>query len=140
MKIYLGFTENNTEMAQRLQTTFSNVSIELLEPKDAVYLGTEVAECVMKDPESVGVILEDYGYEAFASANKNHGVICAQLSDEHSARMTKDHNNTRIAVIGTQISGPELIMNMFEKFVTSTYSGGRHQIRIDMLDRLVGEK
>lgn len=83
------------------------------------------------------IIIDDFGSSSFMVASKFKNCIVAQLEDEHSARMTRDHNNTNIICIGTYNVGFGLSYNIVKKFIKSEYSGGRHQVRIDMLDKLL---
>ncbi|MGL5043007.1 MAG: RpiB/LacA/LacB family sugar-phosphate isomerase [Culicoidibacterales bacterium] len=83
-----------------------------------------------------GIIIDDYGIAGFQVANKVPGMICALVSDEHSARMTRDHNNTQIVTLGGKVLGDELLIEIVKAFVSATYAGGRHQIRVDMLTKL----
>jgi galactose-6-phosphate isomerase len=50
--------------------------------------------------------------------------------------MTRDHNNTSIITMGSKVTSLEIGKRISEKFVSSEYSGGRHQIRVDMLNKM----
>ena len=60
----------------------------------------------------------------------------AIVSDEHSAMMTIRHNSTRIITLGAAILGEELANACAEAYLKSDYDAGRHQVRIDMLNKL----
>ena len=83
-----------------------------------------------------GIILDDYGTAPFMICSKHSGIVCAQASDEHSAKMTRDHNNTSIITIGYEITGEALAKSICGVFAESDYSGGRHQVRVDMLNKM----
>jgi galactose-6-phosphate isomerase len=70
------------------------------------------------------------------SATKIKGMIAAEVSDERSAYMTRAHNNTRIITVGSEIVGPGVAKNIAKGFVEGDYDGGRHQIRVDMLNKM----
>lgn len=95
-----------------------------------------VSEEVLKEEDNFGIVIDEYGAGSFMVANKIKGIICAEVSDEHSAHMTKEHNNTKIISLGSGIIGKTLAENIVMNFLNNEYSGGRHQIRIDMLNRL----
>ena len=44
--------------------------------------------------------------------------------------------NARMITIGSDIVGPGLAQNIAKEFLESHYDGGRHQIRVDMLNRM----
>lgn len=95
-----------------------------------------VADAILSNEGDRGIIIDEYGIGSFNIATKHKGIICAQVSDEHSAKMTRDHNNTSIITLGSKVTSYEIGKRIAEKFVLSEYSGGRHQIRIDMLNKM----
>lgn len=64
------------------------------------------------------------------------GMIAANVSDERTAYMTRSHNNSRIITMGYKIVGEELAKNISKEFVLGKYDAGRHQIRVDMLNKM----
>lgn len=84
------------------------------------------------------IVIDDYGIFPFMMTTKYEGIICAQLSDEHSALMTRDHNNSNVISLGAEVVGPAVIKSIVHRFITHKYAGGRHQIRIDMLNSMGG--
>ena len=91
---------------------------------------------ILKNEIEKGVILDDYGSLPFMICSKHKGIVCAQVGDEHSAKMTRDHNNTTIITIGAEITGKELAKSICDVFMKSNYSGGRHQVRVDMMNKM----
>ncbi|HEV9358139.1 TPA: RpiB/LacA/LacB family sugar-phosphate isomerase [Streptococcus pneumoniae] len=63
-------------------------------------------------------------------------AVAAEVSDERSAYMTRGHNNSRMITMGAQLVGDELAKNIAKGFVNGKYDGGRHQIRVDMLNKM----
>lgn len=96
-----------------------------------------VTNGLKKGEGELGILFDAYGAGSFISANKVKGIIAAEISDEHSAKMTRDHNNTSIISIGAEIVGPSLTKTCVKEFLQSKYSGGRHQIRVDMLNKMM---
>lgn len=70
------------------------------------------------------------------TACKYKGIICAEVSDEHSAKMTREHNNASMITMGSGIVGKRLAESIVDAFIKGEYSGGRHQIRVDMLNKM----
>ena len=50
--------------------------------------------------------------------------------------MTRRHNNARIISLGSELVGEGLAKSITKAFVESDYDGGRHQIRVDMLNAM----
>lgn len=95
-----------------------------------------VAEAILNNEGDKGIVIDEYGTGSFNVCTKHKGIICAQVEDEHSAKMTRDHNNTSIIAIGSKVTSIEIAKKIAENFILSNYSGGRHQIRIDMLNKM----
>lgn len=38
--------------------------------------------------------------------------------------------------IGSEIVGEQLAINIVQEFINAKYDGGRHQIRVDMLNKM----
>lgn len=81
-------------------------------------------------------MIDAYGAGPFMVATKIKGMIAAEVSDERSAYMTRAHNNARIITVGSEIVGPGVAKNIAKGFVEGDYDGGRHQIRVDMLNKM----
>ncbi|MCD3406321.1 galactose-6-phosphate isomerase subunit LacA, partial [Streptococcus equi subsp. zooepidemicus] len=85
---------------------------------------------------NLGIMVDAYGAGPFMVATKLKGMIAAEVSDERSAYMTRGHNNARMITLGARIVGEELAKNIAKAFVVGSYDGGRHQIRVDMLNKM----
>lgn len=95
-----------------------------------------VAKAVNEAEGRLGIMVDACGAGPFMVATKLKGMVAAEVSDERSAYMTRGHNNARMITIGAEIVGPELAKNIVKGFVTGPYDGGRHQIRVDMLNKM----
>ncbi|MGT2959080.1 galactose-6-phosphate isomerase subunit LacA [Streptococcus bovimastitidis] len=104
--------------------------------KDFVDNTLAVANEVTESDENLGIMIDAYGAGPFMVATKIKGMVAAEVSDERSAYMTRGHNNARMITIGSEIVGQLLAKNIAKGFVTGKYDGGRHQIRVDMLNKM----
>ena len=104
--------------------------------KDFVDTTLAVAKEVQKNEENLGIMIDAYGAGSFMVATKVKGMVAAEVSDERSAYMTRGHNNSRMITMGSEIVGTGLAKNIVKGFVFGTYDGGRHQIRVDMLNNM----
>ena len=106
------------------------------EGQDFVDVTLAVAAEVNKQEENLGIVIDAYGAGPFMVATKIKGMVAAEVSDERSAYMTRGHNNSRMITIGSEIVGEGLAKNIAKGFVNGKYAGGRHQIRVDMLNKM----
>jgi len=106
------------------------------EGQDFVDVTLAVAAEVNKQEENLGIVIDAYGAGPFMVATKIKGMVAAEVSDERSAYMTRGHNNSRMITMGAEIVGEGLAKNITKGFVNGKYDGGRHQIRVDMLNKM----
>ena len=106
------------------------------EGQDFVDVTLAVAAEVNKQEENLGIVIDAYGAGPFMVATKIKGMVAAEVSDERSAYMTRGHNNSRMITMGADIVGEGLAKNIAKGFVNGKYDGGRHQIRVDMLNKM----
>lgn len=104
--------------------------------QDFVDVTLAVSSEVNKDEQNLGIVIDAYGAGPFMVATKVKGMVAAEVSDERSAYMTRGHNNSRMIMVGAEIVGDELAKNIAKGFVNGKYDGGRHQIRVDMLNKM----
>lgn len=104
--------------------------------QDFVDVTLAVASEVNKEEQNLGIVIDAYGAGPFMVATKIKGMVAAEVSDERSAYMTRGHNNSRMITVGAEIVGDELAKNIAKGFVNGKYDGGRHQIRVDMLNKM----
>lgn len=121
--------EDLTEEGFDLVDSSNAVSEKLLEVDGILTTGSDNA--------SVGIVLDRYGAGSYMACSKHKGMVAAEVSDERSALMTKRHNGARILVIGSGIVGEDLAKSCLRNFLSHVYDGGRHQIRIDMLNKML---
>jgi galactose-6-phosphate isomerase len=103
---------------------------------DFVDASLAVVHEVYQSDDRFGIIIDAYGAGPFMTACRIKGVVAAEVSDERTAYMTRSHNNARILTIGAKITGEELAKNIVHGFAEGSYAGGRHQIRVDMLNAM----
>ncbi len=139
MKVILGSDVDANELKNYIKNYLLENGYEVIdksENKDFVETTYAVAQNVLADNDSLGIVFDAYGAGSFMVATKIKGMVAAQVSDERSAYMTRGHNNSRIITIGSKIVGTEVAKNIVKGFLTAGYDGGRHQIRVDMLNKM----
>lgn len=95
-----------------------------------------IAKEVQKNDDNLGIAIDAFGVGSFMTATKIKGMIAAEVLDERSAYMTRGHNNSKMITMGSEIVGDTLAKNVVKGFVNGHYDGGRHQIRVDMLNKM----
>lgn len=95
-----------------------------------------VAHDLLEHPDSLGFAFDLFGDGSYMAACKVKGMVACECSDERSAFMTRQHNNARLITMGSAVVGSEIARGIVREFLSEPYAGGRHQIRVDMLNKM----
>ena len=140
MAIVVGADLKGTRLKDVVKNFLVEEGVEVIDVtkdgQDFVDVTLAVASEVNKDEQNLGIVIDAYGAGPFMVATKIKGMVAAEVSDERSAYMTRGHNNSRMITVGAEIVGDELAKNIAKGFVNGKYDGGRHQIRVDMLNKM----
>ena len=142
MTIYVGCDKKGEQLKDAIVMYLKQLQIDVVdlcetEVTDFYDASIKVVKEVLKNVnENKGIIIDEFGAGPFMVADKFKYIICAQLNDEHSAKMTRDHNNANVITMGGGIIGRDVACRIAQRFAVAKYSGGRHQIRVDMLNKM----
>ena len=96
-----------------------------------------VAKEVQKAPDTVfGILICGTGIGMSMCANKFNGVRAAVCGDTYSAKMTRRHNDANVLCLGARVIGSCLATDILDAFLENEYEGGRHAIRVAMMDEI----
>ena len=141
MKVLIGSDKKGSDLKEHLKIYLQNKGYEVIDKTedevDLVDSADRVCKGILNNEGERGILIDEYGAGSFMAANKHKGIICAEVSDEHSAYMTRSHNNTSIIAMGSGIVGTKLAEALADSYLSSEYAGGRHQIRVDMLNKML---
>ncbi len=141
MAIIIGADKAGQELKEVIKDYLKEGKYEVVdvsenEVRDFVDTTLAVAKEVNASEDNLGIVIDAYGVGSFMVATKIKGMVAAEVSDERSAYMTRGHNNARIITLGSEISAPGIAKNIIKGFVEGRYDGGRHQVRVDMLNKM----
>ncbi|HES2605023.1 galactose-6-phosphate isomerase subunit LacA [Streptococcus pyogenes] len=141
MAIIIGADKAGQELKEVIKDYLKEGKYEVVdvsenEVRDFVDTTLAVAKEVNASEDNLGIVIDAYGVGSFMVATKIKGMVAAEVSDERSAYMTRGHNNARIITLGSEISAPGITKNIIKGFVEGKYDGGRHQVRVDMLNKM----
>lgn len=96
-----------------------------------------VAENVQKAPDKTfGILVCGTGIGMSMCANKFNGVRAAVCGDTYSAKMTRRHNDANVLCLGARVIGSCLALDILDTFLENDYEGGRHAIRVAMMEEI----
>ena len=81
-----------------------------------------------------GIVLCTTGIGVSIAANKVHGIRCALCHNEHTALMTRLHNDSNVLAMGAAELTPTLAKRIADVWLETEFSGEeKHQRRIDKI-------
>lgn len=118
-----------------------NIAVEDLgtdnnESVDYPDFGEKVAQAVSSGRAEKGILICGTGIGMSIVANKFPGIRAALATDEYTARMSKEHNNANILVLGGRTSDAGMAVRMVATWLDSQFEAGRHQRRLDKIAQL----
>lgn len=109
--------------------TFSEESVSYVD------YGTKVAKAISSGEYSRGILLCGTGLGMSMVANRFPRVRAALCSDIFSARMSRQHNDSNILVLGGRVVGDILAFELVRTWLETPFEGGRHLDRILSMER-----
>jgi ribose 5-phosphate isomerase B len=91
---------------------------------------------LQKDSSALGILLCGSGIGVSMVANRFSGIRAALCRDIDDAKMAKEHNNANVICFGARKTPEDLMLQMTQTWLKTDFAGGRHQIRIDLFNRL----
>ena len=101
--------------------------------------GRLVALKVAKGEAERGILLCTNGVGMSILANKFPGVRAALVHDLKGARMSREHNNSNVLVLGGGVLDQALAEQILDVWLQTPFAGGRHQRRIDKISQVERE-
>ena len=93
-----------------------------------------VAEGVASGAFERGIVICTTGIGVSIAANKVQGIRCALVTDEYSAKMTREHNDTNMLALGANVTTAVRAKGIVDIWLGEAFSHGeRHQRRIDKI-------
>ena len=104
------------------------------EKTDYPVIARTVAEKVAEGQFNRGIILCGSGLGVAITANKVKGIRAVTCHDLYSARMSRSHNDANVLTLGGRIIGTDLASEIVDIWLKTSFEGGRHQTRVDMIE------
>lgn len=110
MRVVIGADSDGMELKEWLKDKLVKEGFEVedksIQPAEDFIASTLAITTDLKEhPESLGIAIDGYGAGSFMVATKIKGIVAAEVSDERSAYMTRDHNDARMITLGAAIVG-----------------------------------
>jgi ribose 5-phosphate isomerase B len=109
--------------------TFSN------EPVDYPVVAHQIAKGISERRFPRGILVCGSGIGMSIVANRYPHVRAALCSNLYTVKVSRQHNDANILVLGGRVVGIELALEMVDLFLHTQFEGGRHQRRLEQIER-----
>ncbi|EKD81807.1 MAG: ribose 5-phosphate isomerase B [uncultured bacterium] len=93
-----------------------------------------VAEKILAEPGTKGILTCGSGIGISIAANRHAGIRAALCHSSLEATLARQHNDANVLVMGGRLVGEAMAVDILEKFFSTSFDGGRHQIRIEKIE------
>jgi len=94
-----------------------------------------VADAVAANEADWGILICGTGIGMSLAANRHSQVRAALCHDAFTAEMARRHNDANVLCIGARSTGPGVAEQMVRIFLETSFEGGRHQRRVEKIER-----
>lgn len=138
MKIAIASDHGGFDLKTKLQNHYQNL-IDLgtcsTESCDYPDIAESMAQAILNNKADLGILICGTGIGISIAANRHKGIRAAILYDDFVAEMAHAHNNANVMVFGGRNMNFDDVVHRIDIFLNTPYEGGRHQNRLDKLDR-----
>jgi ribose 5-phosphate isomerase B len=141
MKLAIGADHGGFELKQEVvHYLLSLPNIEVSDfgtaTKDSVDYpdyGKKVSEAVTNGSVERGILICGTGIGMSIVANRFPKVRAALCHDHFTARMSREHNDANVLVMGERVIGRGVALEIVKTWLETEFAGGRHQLRLDKI-------
>ncbi|MHB8258741.1 MAG: ribose 5-phosphate isomerase B [Bacteroidia bacterium] len=141
MKLYIGSDHAGFELKEKLKVYLLQKNYDVsdcgcysAERADYPDYGHRVAESVLVDKDSLGIIICGSGNGINITANKHQGIRSAVCWLPEIASLARQHNNANIMALPARFISFEIAIQCADAFLFHTFEGGRHQERVNKIE------
>jgi ribose 5-phosphate isomerase B len=147
MKIAIGCDHAGFELKEDLKVYLEGKGVEVVDlgtpdgsPVDYPEIGMAVAEKVSTGAIPRGILICGTGIGMSVVANRFRGVRAALCHDLYTARMSREHNDSNLLVLGGRLLGKGIAREIVGVWLDTDFLGGNHRRRLDRIGRLDEER
>lgn len=112
-------------------TDFGTYSADSVDYPDFAH---KVADNVLNNDNTLGILLCGSGNGVCLTANKHNGIRAALCWLPELGALAKQHNNANILCLPARYISNETAIEIVTNYLNATFEGGRHQKRVEKID------
>ena len=99
--------------------------------------GARLARAIERGEAERGIAVCGSGIGISIAVNRNPACRCARVDDPLSAQLAREHNDANVLAFGGRLIGPDMAKACILAFLDTSFTGGRHQRRVDQLSHIL---
>jgi len=140
MRVAIGADHAGFLLKEHLKQTLRRLGHEIDDhgtyseaPVDYPSICFAVGRAVASGNADRGIVLGGSGQGEQIAANKIRGIRAALCNDLFTARLSREHNDANVLSMGGRIVAFGLADEILELWLSTPFSGGRHQRRVEQI-------
>ena len=115
---------------------FTDLGTHSDDPVDYPDYGIKVVKQISLGNFQRGILICGTGIGMSMVANKFPRIRAAECHDVFTARLSREHNDSNVLVLGGRILGKELAREISRTWLNTKFTGGRHTARLDKIKEI----
>jgi ribose 5-phosphate isomerase B len=136
-KIAIGADHAGFELKEKVREWLTRSGFEhkdfgtyVAESADYPDFAHPVASAVENKEFDLGILICGSGNGVCITANKHQGIRAALCWTEDLASLARQHNDANVLCLPARYISSDLAMKITDKFLNSSFEGGRHERRV----------
>ncbi len=109
------------------------------ESVDYPRFGSLLGETIASRKAERGIAVCGSGIGISIAVNRNPACRCALVNEPLSASLAREHNDANVLALGARLTGIDLAKACVTAFLDTSFAGGRHASRVDLLSAPNGD-
>ena len=147
MKIFIGSDHRGFQLKKKIHDALKGLGHEVVDMGthtdstacDYPEVALRVGEEVVRNPGSRGILLCMSGLGQSIAANKVPGVYAALVYNTQAARLSRQHNDSNVLVMGSQFVDEANMLEIVKIWLSTEFKGGRHLRRKEQIQNIESE-
>ena len=123
-------------LLQELKHDVLDLGTNSIDSVDYPIYGLKVGESIKNKIVDMGVVVCGSGIGISIAANKISGVRAALCTSVEHAILSRKHNNANVLALGSRLTDEKDIKEIIIKWLDTSFEGGRHQTRINLIEKI----
>ena len=143
MKISIGCDHAGFEAKEMIISLLEELKHDVLDlgtnsidSVDYPIYGLKVGESIKNKIVDMGIVVCGSGIGISIAANKISGVRAALCTSVEHAILSRKHNNANVLALGARLTDEKNIKEIVIKWLDTSFEGGRHQKRINLIEKI----